>query len=312
MDLLRVARKIVRECVGLRKNEKVLVITDPPRARIGTALFEAAAKTGGKPLLVLIPVMKRHGQEPPAHVARLMREFDVVLAPTTFSITHTRARAEACMAGARVITMPGITEEMMVGGAMLADYRKIRRRVSKMVKVLDSGSEVRIVGSGNTELEFSIAGRTAHADTGIVHEPGDFGNLPAGEAFIAPVEGTATGSVVVDGSLGGICKQPVVLVFKNGRVRQIRGSAKLASVLKKAGEKASQLAEFGMGANPNARLGVGILESEKALGTCHIALGDNSTFGGKIEAGIHLDGVLKRPTVEIDGRLVMERGRLLI
>ena len=83
-------------------------------------------------------------------------------------------------------------------------------------------------------------------------------------------------------------------------------------MLEEAGPKARNLAEFGIGTNPNARLIGNVLEDEKVLGTCHIALGDNSTFGGKVRAGIHVDGIFLRPTVELDGKIIMKKGKLSI
>jgi len=44
----------------------------------------------------------------------------------------------------------------------------------------------------------------------------------------------------------------------------------------------------------------------------HIALGDNSTIGGKVKAGIHLDGIITKPTVYVDGRAIMRDGDWLV
>ncbi len=312
MGLLRGARKAVRECLNVKRNERVLVVTDPLRLEIGMALFRAAQEVSKDVLLAVMPTLEKHGQEPPAQIARLMRESDVVLAPTTYSITHTRARLGACMAGARVATMPGITRDIMSRGAMLADYRKVKKLTLRVARILDRGSRVRITSARGTDLRFEIGGRKSHPDTGIMHEAGDFGNLPAGEAFIAPVEESAEGIVVIDGPFAGIPESPVLIEFRNGFACRIQGSRKLLRMLAAEGKHARQLAEFGIGTNPRARLVNNVLESEKVLGTCHIALGDNSTFGGKIEANIHVDGIVRRPTVEIDGRVVLDRGRLRV
>jgi leucyl aminopeptidase (aminopeptidase T) len=182
----------------------------------------------------------------------------------------------------------------------------------KVAELLDNASAAEIETKIGTKLYMSIAGRKAHPDTGIFHNPGDFGNLPAGEAFIAPVEDTSEGRAVVDGSMVDRVRGTVEIIFEKGVAQKISGSpaAGLLKMLRKAGPKAMNLAEFGIGTNPKAKLIGNVLEDEKVLGTCHIALGDNSTFGGRVKAGIHVDGIIKRPTIKLDGKIVMREGEL--
>lgn len=313
-ELLKGARIAVETCMGVKYGERVLVVTDPSRLKIAEALLEAARIVGAKIMLICMPTGTKHGEEPPKLVADTMRTVDVVLAPTTYSLTHTRARLNACRFGARVATMPMITEEIMCRGAMLANYRDVEKLTKKIVARMDKASRVEVTTPAGTKLNFSVRERKAHSDTGIFHNPGDFGNLPAGEAFIAPIEGTADGKVLVDGSMDDTPQGRIEITIKKGMARQISGrpTRKLTKMLEEAGPKARNLAEFGIGTNPNARLIGNVLEDEKVLGTCHIALGDNSTFGGKVRAGIHVDGIFLRPTVELDGKIIMKKGKLRI
>jgi leucyl aminopeptidase (aminopeptidase T) len=313
-DLLKGARIAVKTCMGVRRGESVLVVTDPPRLKIAEALLEAARTAGGKTTLICMPTGTRHGEEPPRIVRQTMRTVDVVFAPTTYSLTHTQARLQACRAGARVATMPMITEGIMRRGGMLADYKEVSRLTRKIAAYLDKASEVEVDTPAGTELSFSIEGRRAHPDTGIFHKPGDFGNLPAGEAFVAPLEGTAEGKVIVDGSMVDTLRGRIEITVKKGVATKISGkfADKLIKMLDEAGKKAYNLAEFGIGTNPKAKLSGNVLEDEKVLGTCHVALGDNSTFGGRTRVGIHLDGIFLRPTVRLDGKMVMECGELKV
>lgn len=300
--------------MGVKPEESVLIVTDPPKLKIAWALVDAARKVGAETSLICMQTREKHGEEPPKVVAQAMRAADVVLAPTTYSLTHTQARLEACRAGARIATMPMITEAMMQGGAMLADYKKVSKLTMKVKALLDRASDVEVSTPAGTELYLSIAGRRAHPDTGIFHRPGDFGNLPAGEAFIAPVEGTAEGCVIVDGSMVDRVRGRIEISIKNGIARKISGepAQKLIKMLEGAGPKSKNLAEFGVGTNPKARLIGNVLEDEKVLGTCHVALGDNSTFGGRVRAGIHVDGIFLKPTVKLDGKTIMKNGQLKI
>jgi leucyl aminopeptidase (aminopeptidase T) len=117
---------------------------------------------------------------------------------------------------------------------------------------------------------------------------------------------------MVDGSMVDVLKGKTHVKFENGRATEIRGNKGLVKRLDYSGPKSRNLAEFGIGTNPRARLIGNVLEDEKVLGTCHIALGDNSTFGGRVRVGIHVDGIILKPTVKLDGKILMENGRLKI
>jgi len=312
--LLKGARTAVRTCMGVKQGEKVLVITDPPKLKIARAIIGAARELSAKTMLICMPVGKRHGSEPPEIVALAMLSSDVVIAPTTYSLTHTQARLRATKAGTRIATMPMITAGMMCRGGMLADYNVVSRLTKKVASRFERTAEVEVKTSAGTELTLSVAGRKPHADTGIFHAPGDFGNLPAGEVFIAPVEGTAGGRVVVDGSMADRKGGRIEISVEKGVAVKISGNyaQKLIRMLDEAGSKARNIAEFGIGTNTKARLIGNVLEDEKVLGTCHIALGDNSAFGGRVRAGIHVDGILLKPTVKLDGKILMRDGRLKV
>ena len=164
----------------------------------------------------------------------------------------------------------------------------------------------------------TIDGRSVDRATGLLFKPGDFGNLPAGEVYVAPVEGSAEGKLVFDGSIAsvGLLRKPVTVAVKNGYATQITGGREatkfdglLGAVQKK---EAYNIAELGVGCNPKGRLIGIILEDEKIYGTVHVALGDNSTFGGSVQAGIHLDGIMLKPTVFLDDRIVIKDGAWVI
>lgn len=309
---LKGAKVAVRVCLGVKRGEKVLIVTDPPKLKIAMAFFEEVLRVGAEPGVMVMRTLSRHGEEPPEIVARSMVVSDVVIAPTTYSITHTQARLRATLAGARIATMPGVTEDMMSRGAMLADYRRVERTTNRVAKVLDRGSEVRVTTEAGTNLSFDISERKSKADTGLLRKPGDFGNLPAGEAFIAPVEGSGEGVAVIDGLISSCGRKRTKIFFRRGRAVRIEGNPELVRTLSQAGENARNLAEFGIGTNEKARFSGSVLEEEKMLGTCHIALGDNSTFGGKVRAGIHIDCIMLKPTVEVDGKTILKGGRLLV
>jgi len=307
----------IRDCMGAKKNEKILVITDEIKREIGISLHENAVRLGYESLLVEMKSGKINGEEPSAVVAELMQKYDVVFCPTSKSLTHTDARRSASAKGVRIATFPGITKEVMIRG-MNADYKKISALTVKLQKILEPGKEIRVTAPAGTDITFSISGRKAYASKGLFHAPGESGNLPTGEAFLAPVEGSSNGVFVVDGSMAGlglIKNANIKIEVENGYATKITGGTlanKLKVMLDAVGKDARNIAEFGIGTNDSAKLSGVLLEDEKVMGTIHIALGNNVSMGGSVNVPIHLDGVVKKPTVWMDGKILMKDGKLLV
>lgn len=316
LELYKACEIALRQCLGVREGESVVIVADEPERRIGFHLWMKAKELNTEAIYVEIVPRKMHGEEPPKPVAAAMKAADVVIAPTSKSITHTIAKKEACEKGARVATLPGITEEIFIR-TMNADYDEILNLTNKIADILDNGRTVHITTNLGTNLEFSIEGRKARRSTGVYRNPGECGNLPGAEAYIAPVEGTANGVAVIDGSMAGIgiLKRPIKLTIREGFVEKIEGgdeARKLEEILSNYGKEARNIAEFGIGTNPKARISGNILEDEKVFGTVHIALGSNYDFGGQVKAPIHLDGIIKSPTVLIDGKYLFRDGNFVV
>jgi leucyl aminopeptidase (aminopeptidase T) len=296
----------------------VLVVTDGTCDEIAEAFRRAALALASSVDIAVIPVAERNGQEPPAGVARRMRSAHVVLMPVARSLSWTRARMDATDAGARIASMGNIDAGIILRTFTL-DYDRIRRRVNALCDLLDAAKKVRVTSALGTDLVFDAGGREAHGRKGGVYcEPGHWGNLPCGEAFIAPVEGTASGVYVVDASHAGVGKleTPVRVTVESGRAVGIEGRSEATSLRGILGgvgdDRAFNIAEFGIGCNDGAQITGVTLEDEKVLGTCHVALGHNAFFGGSVEVGVHVDGVIRSPTVALDGREIMKDGKVLL
>lgn len=306
----------IQVCMKVRKKEKILIVTDVNKREIGQAIFDSALHLGYEVFYTEMKPLTRNGEEPPEIVADLMKKYDVVFAPTTVSLTHTDARRAASAGGTRVASLPGITKDVMIRG-LSADYNKIARLSIKLKRILDKGKHVRITAPSGTDITFSIKGMEAIASKGLFHKKGESGNLPTGETFLAPVEGSANGVFVVDGSMAGLGlmkNAKLKIEVKDGDAVKITGSQakKLNDMLNKAGKGARNIAEFGIGTNDTAKLSGLLLEDEKVAGTVHLALGNNITMGGTVNVPIHLDGVIKKPTVYLDDKLLMDSGKLLV
>jgi len=308
-DLTEPAETAVRQCMNLQADESCVVVTDDERREIGEALYDVSSSITDEAVIVQYPPGFQHGAEPPAPVSAAMCDADVVLAPTTKSLSHTLARSEANEAGARVATLPGITEEIFTTG-LDADYERIRQHCEDVLEQVEGADEVRVTTERGTDVTFEPGDREWNLDTGMVHEGGEMSNLPAGEVFLSPEN--ATGRYVVDGTMmpHGLLEDDQRLEFEveNGHVTDISDDEIREAVEEAAeavGQDAYNVAELGIGTNVAVESLVGsVLLDEKAGGTVHIAIGDDHAIGGDVEAPIHFDGIIREPTVLADGEEV--------
>lgn len=314
-DLDRAVAAVVNECLRVQPGEEVLVVANPATLGLGERLRGEAGRAGADAVLAMMAERASHAAEPPRPVAAAMAAADVVLAPTVQSLSHTASRKAASEAGTRIATLPGVTEEMLAR-VMSADMAELRRRGEAIAELLSTGREARITCRRGSELRLGLEGRTAIPDAGELSGPAAFGNLPCGEGFIAPVEGTCEGTLIIDGTIAGvgIPREPVTMEIRDGRLTEASGpdGAALLALLREHGEEATTVAELGIGTNERAELTGNVLEDEKLLGTAHVAFGASAAIGGRIQVPVHLDCVIISPTVSIDGTELVRDGELLV
>jgi leucyl aminopeptidase (aminopeptidase T) len=305
------ADRIVGQCLSVRKGEHVLIITDVDRKTVGEAIFQAARRAEAVPILTVVQARERQGQEPPDPLAKLMLECEVIVLATGTSMTHTMARVRATKAGARIASLPGVTEESMSGGGITADYEEIGRILRVMERKLRNARKVRVTSGGGTDATFSVKGREwITRDTGLAKRRGEVTTLPAGEVFVAPVEETGEGRLVFDVRLHDPVEQPATLILSKGYATRVVGAKSAVAEMNTGGKEGRNLGKFGIGLNPRARPKGQIIEAQKALGAVHIVFGGSAPFGGKVDCDVRIDGIMTDATVEIDGNLLMEKGRL--
>jgi aminopeptidase len=225
-----------------------------------------------------------------------------VVALSNYSTSHTQFRSFLTnQCGSRYASMP-LFDFAMLEGPMGTDWVELSKKTQAITKIVNKAETLVLSTANGSKMTMSKKDRKALADTGILTKPGAFGNLPAGEVFFAPVEGTAEGTLVIEWAPTRKLNKPVTLTVKDGMVQEVYGSEPYADVLRaKLAERPenSNIAELGIGTNSRATRPDNILESEKILGTIHIALGDNSSFGGKIVTPFHQDFVFFKPTVTL-------------
>ena len=314
LSIMKGARVAVETCMNTQPEETVLIVTDTNKLNIAEAFAYAAASIGARTVTTIMEPALEHAKEPPKPVAEAMKAAEVVLIPTTESLSHTDARRGATKVGARIASMPGITEDMMHLGGLTANYNEVAELTDKVAAIIEKAKTVQITTPSGTDLTMSIENRPPLPDTGLYHKKGKWGNLPAGEVCLAPVEGTTNGVLVID-SMGSTVTQPLKVTVKNGWATTFEGpdAVKLETILKAGDKNAYNIGELGIGTNAKARITGNVLEDEKVLGTVHIALGDNTSYkGGHTKSKIHVDGILYQPTLKADSKLLMQKGKLLV
>jgi leucyl aminopeptidase (aminopeptidase T) len=245
-------------------------------------------------------------------VAAALAACDVFIAPTARSLSHTQARKRASEAGARGATMPGVTEEMLAR-VMAVGFDTMAARSQAVAELLTQSREARVTCPRGTDVQLDLDGREGISDDGRLAERGQFGNLPCGEGFIAPMNGEGT---IVPASLAplGLTDEPATLTMRDGLIVDGQGGLgpDYFKLLDAHGRPGRNLAELGVGTNDRATLTGNVLEDEKILGTVHFAFGASAGIGGTVAVPIHLDVVVLEATLELDGRTVLDRGRYVL
>lgn len=337
----RAVVKMLNVNMGVKPGERVLVLSDFPTARewvnmpaerlsqfverslLAKTVFEILSSKFPDCTVEFCayPSVGRNAGDPGPEVAERTKSVDVAIAITTYSLTHTEARENACKAGARVASMPLFLADMFYeGGSMAADYTKVKIESDGLAKIITWAKEVIVKTKGGTNVRFSLVDRRGMSESGLYTDKGSWGNLPAGEAYSTPLEGTGNGRLVVEKGWHPNLEENMTIVFKDGSATEVLGGGKVGDELRnllKPGineepyTSRRNMAEFGIGTNPNARRPDNTLEAEKIRGTIHIAVGDNAHMGGRVHADLHQDFIQPKPDVWVDGKLMMEEGKLV-
>ena len=244
---------------------------------------------------------------------------DVIVAMSNNSTSHTRYRALANVTGARFASLPHFDPDMF-HGSMTVDWQALAARTARLAQAVNRADWLLVRTPNGTDMRISKRGRLAEGDDGLLTAPGSFGNLPAGEVYLAPLEGESSGVMVIEWGPTRKLDQPLRVIVEGGRVVALEGDDRHRGLLEAKfaeNENCRNIAELGIGTNDRASRPDNVLEAEKILGTIHIALGDNTGFGGTVSAPFHEDYVFYRPTltaVMADGseRVIIHDGNLLV
>jgi leucyl aminopeptidase (aminopeptidase T) len=315
---------IVNKCLNIKKGERVIIVTDKFKRKFAYNIFEAS-RVITDTIILEIPPTRFNGEDPSPTVYEIVEKADVLIAPTTMSLSHTRAFVNARRHHARIASLPGITEKIFIH-SIDVNYNKMSSLTHRLANYCKGKNIIKVSSPMGTDVEFSIKSRKPLALDGICHNKGGFINLPDGEMCIAPLEDSLNGQIVFDlsmspdhktkwGKIGLLKNDPIKLKINEGKIISFGDGKKagiLKMIMKNADKNANSIAEFAFGTNDKARITGYILEDEKTLGTIHFAFGSNVSLGGNNQSNLHVDGIISKADVSIDNVLVMKRGKILI
>ncbi len=317
--MLEGARKVVEVCGGAQPSEQVLIVADYDTTEMGMPLLSAIHNAKAEPVMAVMPPRKTDGLQPPEPVAAAMKRADLFICLVSKSITHTSAVKNAVQGGSRGLMLTQFTPDMLMEGGIDADFSSLAPAAEKMAETLQQGSSLTVTSSAGTDFSADIGGRPGNALTCMV-QPGEFSPLPNVEANVSPVEGTAEGRLVFDGSIPyadiGIISDPVTCRVERGEITGISGGKQadqLRGALAGMNDPAVyNIAEVGVGLNPCCRLKGLMLEDEGVYGSVHIGIGTSITLGGRVKAACHYDLIMLAPTLRVDGVPVLQDGQLIL
>jgi leucyl aminopeptidase (aminopeptidase T) len=313
-------RHLLSHCGSLVAGERLLILCDRSTRDLADAFRSEAESSTDVVTLLELPLASHHGAEPPPAAAEAMIRSDLIVCLCRFSLAHSRARAESAARGARFLSLPLFSWDLLESRAVAFDFRSRAPVVRGLADAFTRGASARVTTEAGTDLRMDLRGRRGNSCPGFVEAPGDLGSPPDVEANVSPVEEGSEGVAVIDGSITcpeiGLLRGEVVLTVEGGRIRSVESRhpdyvAVLERMLEASESPRRVLAECGVGLNPAAELTGTMLTDEGADGCMHLGFGSNATVGGRNEAGFHLDFVFRGASLVVDGREVLRRGAVV-
>lgn len=324
LELMKGIQSILEASEAVNPKEQVLVIADDEGRStwIGQGITNVVTLMGAEPVLVIVnPSLGRWEEgasEPPPSVAAAMKGVDVIFRVSEKSnYAHSTARKEATAAGIRYYIIGQVPVEDLKKGVSAHDLRTIKERTDRVAQTLTRRNLAKISSPSGTNITLDLTGREGLPFTPLSR---DVGGLPYyAEAAIVPVKGMAEGMIVADLAIlqwGYRLRDPLRLTVRAGRVIEISGGKEEADRLRKllaTDENANNVAELGIGTSHIIPWAMhGTRRDAGRIGTVHIGIGRNDDIGGEAFSRVHLDALVDRVTVDLDGHPLLREGDLLV
>ena len=323
IDAIKSSELIVKTLLEIKPGEEVVLIADPETdMEMVQALAGVIQASGGEYTITIMPTRPiEKSLDIPKFIEKGLEAADVVIGMTKasaaaiYSPVISRLRKEK---GLRQMCMVLRDLDNWTKGGATADYHEVFKTANRLLKIWEKGEEISVTSKRGTNLMAKIGVAPPFIEAGFAKNRGEEAAFSDGEVSQGLIQGTAQGVIVVDGPIAHIGQPvtPICIEVKDGRAVKIEGDEKGARQLRAIVDKvkdADNLAEIGIGVNPNC-LKIGQFQEEKkSLGNVHIALGRNTGgYGGNIASMVHLDMVIYEATVKTDKDILLSDGKLCI
>jgi hypothetical protein len=331
-SLKRAANNILTRSLGLRQDQSLLIFADSGSVAVAEVIARCAREHGIVPSVLFVPrfLQAEMGltESLPLPVEAAIREADAVISCLSDHSEHMPYRLRVLRTSwsrrTKLAHAPGMTLDVLRKAD--TDYALISEhaRLLALALVLGRSMEIITVDLQGREcrLAVDIGGwdYPPEISDGVISD-GAWGNVPPGEVYVVPQGGE--GAIAINGSLPGRALAPgeeLVLAFRAGWLHEMRpknGPAarylhetQISHAQERGDREWTNLAEIGFGLNPAVHelTGVPLVDGKKA-NTLHVALGHSACLGGNVDSVIHCDMVVERPTVRVDGRVLLEAGQ---
>lgn len=316
VKLKKAATATLLDNLGLDSSETLLVIADENLTRIGQNFFEAGREIAPDTYFLQIPDYASENEEPNEIISMIMQSVDVIVIISQQVLTDTKARRSASRVGVRIASLHGVPSATITR-CLNSDAHTIKQTTDKLGEILSATKQLRITSDAGTDIVIPVNRKKIYVRNGFLNNIGDFGNLPAGEVIISPIENKANGKIVIDGSISqhGFVKAPIVVEIEDGHVSAIHGDGEdareLAMRMNKSGRDSKVLAAFGIGTNYKAKVIGNTIEDKKVEGAVHFSFGVNSSPTIGVDSPLALDTTSHTCSVIADNQEIVAGGKLL-
>lgn len=320
IDMIRSADLIIRRLLAVKSGESVAIVCDPQtEMAMALALAGVVEAVGAEYTIMIMPTRsKERGNDLTAIIEKGLEAADCMVGLTRASGAPTYSSAVKALykrKSLRTISMVFRDVENYTHGGALADYDALYQDGQKLADRWSAGGIMHITTASGTDIRAPVAGEDVVIECGFATEPGQEAAFSDGEVSSRPHEGTAEGVIVVDGPICylGLPADPIHIYVEKGKITRIEGESPQANELRRIVatiKNADNIAEFGIGLNPDCQRNGDFEEEKKARGLVHIAIGDNVFYGGQTKSPVHMDMVLYEPTVWLDDQILVDQGKV--
>ncbi len=314
IKLNKIARTLLKNCLRVNPHDFILIITEESLSEIGEALWKCAQKITPSAMFTRYSFKYINGYGLPDPVYNSLIQFDSIIVLTSKIVDEAQFE-KARQNGTRIILLKNTSKEL-IERSMEANYKKLAIRSRKIADIFSIGKTLQLKSPSGTDVKINIYKTKGIAETGLVYEAGDFSCIPAGKACVM-FKKKINGIITLDRIAGQKSRliKPIVLRIQNGHITQIKGdkdAAKLRKDIRKFGKSGRQLSNLGVGTNDYVTFGKSKQEDEKVFGTAHISIGQNQVT--KVHSKIiqEIKGIILKPTISIDDKLIIENGNILV